>query len=253
MGVLPAALGRNAGHRAFQDFQQRLLHAFAAYVPGDGGVLALAGDLVDFINVDDAPLRLLNVIIRVLNQPQEDVLHILANVARFRQAGGVGNGKGHVEDLGQGLGQEGFAAAGGTHQEDIGLLQFHILIGIGGADAFIVVVHRHAQGALGRLLPHHVLIQHGLHFRGLGELLGVVVLRRHDHVIGDDLLAQQNALIANVNIGTRHQPAHLILGFAAEAAPVHRGRGPGRKFVLGHCVTSLFTDWSWSGVDRFHQ
>ncbi len=56
LGVLPAALGRNAGHRAFQDFQQRLLHALAADVPGDGLVLRLSGDLIDFIDVDDAPL-----------------------------------------------------------------------------------------------------------------------------------------------------------------------------------------------------
>ena len=36
LGMLAPALGRHVGHRALQDFQQRLLHALAADVPGDG-------------------------------------------------------------------------------------------------------------------------------------------------------------------------------------------------------------------------
>ena len=54
LGVLAPALGRHIAHRTLQDLQQRLLHALAAHVPGDGGVLRLAGDLVDLIDVDDA-------------------------------------------------------------------------------------------------------------------------------------------------------------------------------------------------------
>ena len=40
MGMLPAALGRNVGHGALQVFQQRLLHALAGHIAGDGRILA---------------------------------------------------------------------------------------------------------------------------------------------------------------------------------------------------------------------
>jgi NAD(P)-dependent dehydrogenase (short-subunit alcohol dehydrogenase family) len=61
--VLAAALGRDAGRRALDDLQERLLHALAADVAGDGRVVALAADLVDLVDVDDAALRLLDVVI----------------------------------------------------------------------------------------------------------------------------------------------------------------------------------------------
>ena len=53
--VLAAALRRDVGDRAFEDLQQRLLHAFTRDVAGDRRVLVLAADLVDFVDVDDAP------------------------------------------------------------------------------------------------------------------------------------------------------------------------------------------------------
>ena len=52
--MLAAALRRNIGDRPFQDLEQRLLHAFARNIAGDGRVLVLAADLVDFVDVNDA-------------------------------------------------------------------------------------------------------------------------------------------------------------------------------------------------------
>jgi hypothetical protein len=60
--VLAAALGRHVGDRALEDLQQGLLHALARDVAGDGGVVALARDLVDLVDVDDAALRALDVV-----------------------------------------------------------------------------------------------------------------------------------------------------------------------------------------------
>src|SRR4029078_1741274 len=64
--VLAAALRRNAGDGALDDLEQRLLHAFARDIARDRRVVALARDLVDLVDVDDAALRLLDVVIRVL-------------------------------------------------------------------------------------------------------------------------------------------------------------------------------------------
>ena len=114
--VLAPALGRHRGRGALEDLEQGLLHAFARDVPGDGGVLALAGDLVDLVDVDDPGLGPLDVVVGRLDQLQEDVLDVLAHVPGLGQRGGVGDGERHVEHAGQRLGQQRLAAAGRPEQ-----------------------------------------------------------------------------------------------------------------------------------------
>ena len=222
MGVLPTALGRNAGYRALKDFQQRLLYALTAHVPRDGGILALAGNLIDFVDIDNAPLCQLNVEVCRLNQSQEDVFHILAHIARLGEAGCVRNGEGHVEDLRQRLRKEGLAAAGGAYHQDVGLLQLHIILVNLLVDALVVVVDGNAQRALCLLLTHHILIQHILHVRGSGQALRAGCVRH------------QGQIIRNDHIGACHKPPHLILRFSAEAAPMQRTGIARGKFVSGH-------------------
>ena len=62
-GMLTTALRRNVRHRAFEHFQQRLLNALARHVPRDTHVLRRPADLVDFVDVDDAALRRLAVVV----------------------------------------------------------------------------------------------------------------------------------------------------------------------------------------------
>src|SRR5207249_5788901 len=77
LGVLAAALGRDAGGGALDDLEQRLLHALARDVARDRRVVALARDLVDLVDVDDAALALLHVVVGVLEEREDDVLDIL--------------------------------------------------------------------------------------------------------------------------------------------------------------------------------
>src|SRR5262249_39650996 len=72
--VLASALRRDVGDGPFEDLQQRLLDALTRDVAGDGGVLVLAADLVDFVDVDDALLALLDVAAGGLQQFEDDVL-----------------------------------------------------------------------------------------------------------------------------------------------------------------------------------
>src|SRR5690606_28693063 len=72
--VLAPALRRDGGGGALDDFQQRLLDALAGDVAGDRRVLALAGDLVDLVDVDDALLGLLDVEVGGLDELEQDVL-----------------------------------------------------------------------------------------------------------------------------------------------------------------------------------
>src|ERR671910_2848515 len=112
--VLAPTLGRHRGGGALEDLQQRLLDALAGHVARDRRVVRLAGDLVDLVDVDDPRLGLLDVVIGGLDELEEDVLDVLADVARLGQRRGVGDGERDVEHLGEGLREQRLAAAGGA-------------------------------------------------------------------------------------------------------------------------------------------
>ena len=66
--MFSAALRRHVRNGALEDLQKRLLHALAGNVARDGNVLALPRDLIDLVDIDDAHLRLGDVVIRRLNE-----------------------------------------------------------------------------------------------------------------------------------------------------------------------------------------
>src|SRR3546814_5827347 len=78
LGMLAPALRRHGGGGALHDLEERLLDALARDAAGDGGIVRLEADLVDLVDIDDAALRPLDVIVRRLEQLQDDVLDILA-------------------------------------------------------------------------------------------------------------------------------------------------------------------------------
>src|SRR5271154_3419338 len=101
MGVLAAALGRHVGDGAFENLEEGLLNAFAADIAGNGGVFVLFGDLVDFVYIDDALLGLLNVTIGGLQQLQNDVFDVFADVASLGEGGSVDYGEGNIQHSGK--------------------------------------------------------------------------------------------------------------------------------------------------------
>src|SRR5688500_15743138 len=100
--MLAAALRRYGGGRAFHQLEQSLLNALARYVAGDGGIVRLAADLVDLVDIDDAALRTLDVVIRRLKQFQDYVLDILTDITSLGQGRRIGHGEGHVEQPSKG-------------------------------------------------------------------------------------------------------------------------------------------------------
>src|ERR1044071_5754191 len=119
--------------------------AFAGHVARDRRVVALAGDLVDLVDVDDAALGALDVVIGVLQQRDDDVLDVLADVAGLGEVGRVGDRERHVEDARQGLGEQGLARAGRPEQQDVRLLELDVLVALAGLlviDPLVVGVDR---------------------------------------------------------------------------------------------------------------
>ena len=115
------------------------------------------------------------------------------------------------------LGQERLAAAGRPDQEDVRLLQLDVAALGAVRQALVVVVHRHAQDALGLLLPDHVVVQHPLDLRGGGHA-GPALDQRALVLLADDIGAELDALVADEHGRARDQLAHLVLALTAERA-----------------------------------
>ncbi|MBM2842912.1 MAG: hypothetical protein HW404_749 [Anaerolineales bacterium] len=218
LGMLAPALRRNVDRGALDDLEQRLLHPLARDVARDAGIVArLAGDLIDLVQVDDAALGPLDVEVGRLQEPQQDVLDVFADVTGFGQGGGVADAERHVQDARQRLRQQGLAAAGRSDEQDVALLQLDFGVAAGG-DALVVVVDGHRQDTLGVILPDDVL----------GQLV-VDLLRRQGgagragrmtavaHIPFQDVAAQVDAFVADeYAFRAGDQPLDLGLGAAAE-------------------------------------
>jgi hypothetical protein len=194
---------------------------FAGDVPGDRRVLALAGDLVDLVDVDDPGLGLLHVVLGRLDQLEQDVLDILADVARLGEGGGVGDGERDVEQPGQRLGQQGLARPGGAEQQDVRLGQLDAVLAGPGVtarlDPLVVVVHRYGQGLLGLLLPDHVRVEELVDLAGLGQAVPFELGRLRQFLF-DDLVAQVDALVTDVHAWSGDELLDLLLTLSAERA-----------------------------------
>ena len=220
--VLAPALRGDRRLRALEDLQQRLLHTLAGHVTGDRRVLALAGDLVDLVDVDDPRLGPLDVEVGGLDQLEQDVLDVLADIAGLGQRRGVGDGEGHVEQPGQRLGQVRLAAARGAEQEDVRLRQLDLVAPADAhrllvLDAPVVVVDGDGEDLLGALLADDVVVEERADLTRVGQVVEAQ-LGGLGELLFDDLVAQVDALVADVHAWPGDQLADLLLRLATERA-----------------------------------
>src|SRR5688572_10054039 len=219
VGVLAPALRRHRRDGALDQLEQRLLHALARDVAGDRGVVGLARDLVDLVNVDDTALRLLDVVVAFLQQLLDDVLDVLADVAGLGEGGGVRHHEGDVEQACQRLREQRLARAGGADQQDVRLGELDVVVLGERLQPLVVVVDRDRQDFLRDILADHVLVEYGADLLGhrqvrLRPLRPVIALG----LLADDVVAELDALVADEHRGARNELAHLVLALAAERA-----------------------------------
>src|ERR671918_692357 len=215
--VLAPALRGHARHRPLEDLEERLLHALAGHVARDRRVVRLARDLVDLVDVDDPGFGLLDVEVRRLDELQEDVLDVLADVAGLGQGGRVGDGEGDVEDPRERLGEKRLPAARGPEQEDVRLRELDVVLVGRHLHTLVVVVDGDRERALGLLLADDVVVQDRVDLLRPREVVEVE-LRRRGQLLVDDLVAEIDALVADVDARAGDELLHLPLALAAEAA-----------------------------------
>ena len=216
--MLAATLRWDAGGGAFHQLEQRLLHAFARDVAGDRGIFGLAADLVDFVDIDDAALRLLDIIVGGLEQLKNDILDIFADIACFGQCRRIGHRERHVEGLGERLRQQRLAAAGRADQQDVRLRQFNIARLCGVVQSLVVIVHRHRQNAFRAFLADHIIVEHIADFLRRGHFAILATSASALGFLANDVVAQLHTFIADENRGPCNQLADFMLGFTAEGA-----------------------------------
>src|SRR5688572_28869700 len=172
------------------------------------------------IYVHDAALALGDVEVARLEQPHQNVLDVFADVARFGQRRRVRDRERHVEDARERLRQQRLAHAGGAEQHDVALVELDFVVAPRRAarvDALVVIVDRDGERLLGAFLPDHVLVQHALDLGRRGDLsdrFGDFAL----FVLRQDLVAERDALIANVDRRAGDEFPDRIFRLSAEGA-----------------------------------
>ncbi|MPM27313.1 hypothetical protein SDC9_73823 [bioreactor metagenome] len=168
----------------------------------------------------------MHVEVRGLDQLQQDVLDVLTDIAGLGQRGGVGHRERHVQHPSHRLRQVRLAAPCRADQQDVGLAQLHPVLlggsprsrGVLGLDPLVVVVDRHGERLLRRVLPDDVLVEEVPDLLRLGELVEGPGLPRLGEFLLDDLVAQFDALVADVDVRSRDELLDLLLTLPAEGA-----------------------------------
>ena len=170
----------------------------------DNSIFGLAGNFIDFIDIDYALGSSLHVELGVLKKLKKNILHILAYISGFGERCRIGNGKRHFEDLGERARQKRLTAPRRAHKENITLLDFHIVVGlIGEEDSLVVVMHGYREDLLGLILSDDVFIEAA--FNLLGRKKDILVLferiMRHGPVISlHKVIAGFDAVITDGDI-----------------------------------------------------
>src|SRR6266566_6788287 len=215
--VLAPALWRHRRDRPLEDLQERLLDALTRHVACDRRVVRLARDLVDLVDVDDPGLGLLDVEVGRLDQLQQDVLDVLADVAGLGERGRIRDRERNVQDPGERLREQRLPAAGRPEQEDGRLLELDIVLVGTHLDALVMVVDRHSERPLGLLLRDDVVVQDRVDVTRPRQVVEVE-LGRSGQLLVDDLVAEIDALVADVHARARDQLFDLPLALPAETA-----------------------------------
>src|SRR5262249_2662970 len=111
-----------------------------------------------------------------------------------------------------------------------------------GVDALVVVVDRDGEDLLGALLADDVLVEDVLDLGGLGGAGEAVALLFLLDLLGDDVVAEADALVADVDGGPGAEPLPLLLGLAAEGA----AQVPPRRAHVVALAVHLFMYRAWT-------
>ena len=216
--MLAATLRRYRGNRAFNQLEKRLLYALARHITRDRRIVRFARDLVDLVDVNDACLRLFDIVIALLQEFLNDVFNIFADVTGFSQRRCVRDRKRHVEQPRECLCKQRLATPGRTDQQDIAFRKLDIILGAlveAIIEALIVIVNSDCEDFLGLHLADDILVKNRIDFLRLGQLVATRVTTVLE-LLANDVITELDAFITDEDGWTSNQLAYFVLAFAAK-------------------------------------
>ncbi len=149
----------------FHRFEKTALNAGAGHIGAE--VLAAAGDFVDFVDVNDAILGQIGIVIGLPHQVPHEVFDVSADITGLTELGGIALDERNPDFLGDQLDNVRLADTGwAKHQDIVFNAADHHAVGIGrstlGAfDAVEMGANFCGQNGLGPILLDDVLIEEG--------------------------------------------------------------------------------------------
>src|SRR6266849_3785576 len=154
-----------------------------------------------------------------LEQLLDDVLHVLADIARLGERGRVGDDARNVQEARHRLREQRLARSGGADKEDVRFGELDLVVLREVLQALVVVVYRDRKDLLGEFLPDHVLVQYPADFPGRRQVgFGGLAALVRGAFLADDVVAQLDALVADEHRRSGDQLPHLMLALAAKGA-----------------------------------
>ncbi|CBE69230.1 protein of unknown function [Candidatus Methylomirabilis oxygeniifera] len=130
--------------------------------------------------------------------------------------------------------QQCLTASGRTDEKNIGLGQFDVVKGHPCIDALIVVVNGNRKALFGPVLTDDILVQDRFNLGRFGEFAQTLPFFFLPF-LRDDVVAQLDTLIADVDRGTGDQLPDVILTFSAKGA----SEFPPAFYRFGHLLFPL--------------
>ena len=230
--MLASALGRHVHHRSFQEFQQSLLYALSAHVTGNARVVTLTGNLVYFVDEDDAALRRCHVVVGNLQETRQNALHIFSYIAGFSEDSRIDNGERYVKELGNRAGKQGLSRTCGPYHDDIALFDFHTVVVLGLLQPFVMIVDRYRKIAFRFVLTDDILVKvlldflrfrHFLHFE---RITFTALFLCQSTCLHDNVVSLLRTVLTDITVQTRDKELHIFLVPTAKTT-----------FLLGHCLS----------------
>ena len=218
--MLSSALRRNGSYSSLQDFQQCLLYTLAGNISCDRSVFGFSCDFIDLIDVDDAVLSALDIIVCCLNEAEQNVFYVLANITCLGERRCVCNCKRNVDQFGQCLCQIRFSGTGRSEHQNVALLQFDVG-GCTGKHSFVMVVNSNGEHFFRLILSDYVVIQKCFDFLWFDQvdLVGILLAVQILKLFLNDLRADCHAVITDVcPVRACDQLAYLVFCLSAERA-----------------------------------
>jgi hypothetical protein len=166
---------------------------------------------------------------------------------------------GTLSSAGERLREVGLAAARGAEQQDVALLQLDVVAAADAGvllvlDAPVVVVDRDGEDLLRVVLPDDVVVEERADLARGGQLVEVQ-LTGVGELLLDDLVAEVDALVADVHAGPGDELLDLLLRLAAERAlqqltgvtELRHSSIPSPLFGVDECRRDAISGWDRCG------